>query len=160
MHDLSISALTPAHEKGLLRQIREGDPWHGLSCQYFRWSGLALCRVYAATIGDLCVGYAALSVTSVKKKDLPRSQVPQPMPPPVFPAVYLGGLFVVESARRSGVARRLIQLACATGLNLRSVVGCRLVLTKPYDDAAAGLYERFEFRHLKSEASMMYLPLQ
>jgi GNAT superfamily N-acetyltransferase len=102
-------------------------------------------RVYVVEREGRVVGYSALVAATVGRDDVSSGAAGGLS---TIPAVLLGKLAVDHSAHRGGVGTALLSHALRTSLDVRKLVGARLLIAHARDSSARSWYEHKGMRCL------------
>lgn len=150
------------------RQITEADSLEGFTCgvpvvddwltHHFQTALRQHTAVpYGVFQNGALAGFYTLSSYAVDR-ELSRGWLARNSPDPV-PAILLGMLGVDIRHQTQHLGRSLLKDAILRSMAAAEIIGARALITEPANDNAAGFYEYYGFRRIRS-STMMFTPLR
>lgn len=150
------------------RQLLSGESLAGFSCGLpivdawaQRYAPKAAERgsaiVYVSYCEGVPAGFYMLSSHSICREDVSGGWVRRNSPEQI-PAILLGMLGVDSRYKGQGLGARLLSDAIKNSLRAASIIGSKVLVVDPADDAAQSFYAHFGFLRLPG-TTRMFLPL-
>lgn len=116
-----------------------------------------ISRTYVAVVGSTVRGFYSLSMSAIRKENLPAKHLNR-FPNFPLPVARLARLAVEMRHQRQGLGELLLADALQRCLRLSVEIGMIGVIVDAKDDHARGWYERYEFERLPDSPLTLWLP--
>lgn len=116
-----------------------------------------ISRTYVAVAGSTVRGFYSLTMSAIRKENLPNRHLNR-FPNFPLPVARLARLAVEMRHQRQGLGELLLADALQRCLRLSVEIGMIGVILDAKDDHARGWYERYEFERLPDSPLTLWLP--
>ena len=114
-------------------------------------------RTYVAVNGTVVHGYYSLTMSGIRRENLPEKYLKR-FPNFPLPVARLARLAVELKHQRQGLGDRLLADALQRCLRQAESIGMPGVIVDARNEGARGWYERYEFERLPDSPLMLWLP--
>jgi len=152
----NIDPLSSDHDRRLFT-CGVGSLDEYLRCFARQHAAASISRTYVAAVGSEIFGFYSLSMSGIRKENLPAKYAGR-FPNFPLPVARLARLAVAIRHQRKGLGELLLADALQRCLRLSVEIGMIGVIVDAKDEQARGWYERYEFERLPDSPLTLWLP--